>query len=119
METKAIIKQLEKALQCKEDKELRLRIEVLVDMLKEIPEPLVPPVSLPSASPSSQGQTPPLPYYYGTDTPKLPVKPTVTMSDGKVKMIKPNNTGKQKKINGAGAIIDNTEQITYLRPPNT
>ena len=118
METKAIIKQLEKALQCKEDKELRLRIEVLVDMLKEIPEPLTPPVSLPSASPSSQGPTVPLPYHYET-TPKLPVKPTVTMSDNKVKMIKPNNTGKQKKINGAGAIIDNTEQITYLRPQGT
>ena len=114
METKAIIKQLEKALQCKEDKELRLRIEVLVDMLKEIPGPLNQPISLPSQSPAV-----PLPYYYETDTPKLPVKPTVTMSDSKVKMIKPNNTGKQKKINGAGAIIDNTEQITYLRPPNT
>lgn len=114
METKAIIKQLEKALQCKEDKELRLRIEVLVDMLKEIPEPLRQPVSLPSQSPMS-----PLPTYYETDTPKLPVKPTVTMSDGRVKMIKPNNTGKQKKINGAGAIVDNTEQVTYLRPQGT
>lgn len=114
METKAIIKQLEKALQCKEDKELRLRIEVLVDMLKEIPEPLVPPVSLPSI----QGPTVPLPYHYET-TPKLPVKPTVTMSESNVQMIKPKNTGKQKKINGAGAIIDNTEQVTYIRPQGT
>lgn len=35
MNTDAIIKQLEKALSKKDDKELRLRVEVLVDMLKE------------------------------------------------------------------------------------
>lgn len=35
MNTDAIIKQLEKALSKKDDKELRLRVEVLVDMMKE------------------------------------------------------------------------------------
>ena len=35
MNTDAIIKQLEKALNKKDDKELRLRVEVLVDILKE------------------------------------------------------------------------------------
>ena len=107
MDTKTIIKQLEKALECKEDKEMRLRVEVLVDMLKEIPERIVAPVSLPSQSPVS-----PLPTYYETND---SITKTVIPD---VKMIKPK-AGKQKKINGAGAIIDNTEQITYLRPEGT
>lgn len=104
METKAIIKQLEKALACKEDKELRLRIEVLVDMLKDAPS--FPRIDFPSA-PSIPQQ--PLPTYF--DNTPVP-QPKVTM-------IKPKNTGKQKKINGAGAIVDNTEQVTYLRPEGT
>lgn len=48
MNTDAIIKMLEKALSKKDDKELRLRVEVLVEMLKEtkptfptIPQPTV------------------------------------------------------------------------------
>lgn len=36
-----IIRQLEKALECKDDKELRLRVEVLLDMIKEQqPQPM-------------------------------------------------------------------------------
>lgn len=36
-----VIKQLEKALECKDDKELRLRVEVLLDILKE-QSPIIP-----------------------------------------------------------------------------
>lgn len=97
METKAIIKQLEKALACKDDKELRLRIEVLVDMLKDVP--------------LSQNIPPP-PQLVSQNVPQNTPQPTVNM-------IKPKNTGKQKRINGAGAIVDNTEQVTYLRPEGT
>ena len=54
-----VIKQLEKALECKDDKELRLRVEVLLDILKEQPErPIIP-------TPST-----PIPNYYDT-TPVL------------------------------------------------
>lgn len=42
MNTDAIIKQLEKALNKKDDKELRLRVEVLVDILKENRMPIQP-----------------------------------------------------------------------------
>ena len=47
MNTQTIIKQLEKALECKDDKELRLRIEVLADVMKESvpivqPQPIQP-----------------------------------------------------------------------------
>lgn len=99
MDTKAIIKQLEKALECKDDKELRLRVEVLADMLKDIPEPSRPPVSLPSQSPIA-----PLPTYY--ETSPVP-KPTVTAK-------------KQPKIEGVGAIVSaNSEQVNYTRPKGT
>lgn len=49
MNTDAIIRQLEKALNKKDDKELRLRVEVLVDMLKE-PRPVPTPMSVPTQS---------------------------------------------------------------------
>lgn len=44
MYNNTVIAQLEKALKCKDDKELRLRVEVLVDILKDqqprpIPQP--------------------------------------------------------------------------------
>lgn len=112
MDTKTIIKQLEKALECKEDKEMRLRVEVLVDMLKEIPERIVAPVFPNNPSPINTMPASPLPTYYETDD---SITKTVTPD---VRMIKPK-AGKQKQINGAGAIIDNTEQITYLRPEGT
>lgn len=54
------IKQLEKALACKDDKELRLRVEVLLDILKErVPQPIQPiqrPVQ--PAQPPKQKRTP-------------------------------------------------------------
>ena len=63
-----IIRQLEKALECKDDKELRLRVEVLLDMIKEqqpqpmyIPQQPVQPVQQPvqpvsgSSSPRENG----------------------------------------------------------------
>lgn len=100
MNTDAIIKQLEKALNKKDDKELRLRVEVLVDILKESKDMVRTPVSLPSQSPMT-----PLPTYYTTDPPKVP-QPTVT--------------SKQPRINGPGAITSaNSEQITYKRPKGT
>lgn len=89
-----IIKQLEKALECKDDKELRLRVEVLLDMIKEqqpvpyIPQPMPQPI-----------QT--------TYDEKLLTPPTVTGSSS-------------TKVNGAGSISSvNSEQITYKRPAGT
>lgn len=98
MNTDAIIKQLEKALSKKDDKELRLRVEVLVDMLKES-RPLIPtPMSVPT-----QPATPLQPYYDNTPTLKPPYE--VTSSSN--------------KINGAGPIVGGGEQITYKRPKGT
>lgn len=101
MNTDAIIKMLEKALSKKDDKELRLRVEVLVDMLKEsknvAPLPSLP--SLPSQSPVA-----PLPTYYD-NTPTLKPPYEVTSS--------PN------KINGPGPIVGGGEQINYKRPKGT
>lgn len=74
-----IIAQLEKALKCKEDKELRLRVEVLVDILKD-------------------QQPRPVPQ---SSQPVLPATPA------------------QPKVNGAGAIVSNGEQINYTRPKGT
>lgn len=88
----SIIKQLEKALECKDD-ELRIRIEVLVDMLKEADIPVARPVA------------PTLPTYYNN-------QPTLDMN----KVTVSNNP---PKIKGPGAIISNGEQINYRRPPNT
>lgn len=92
MNTDAIIKQLEKALNKKDDKELRLRVEVLVDILKESNVPVFRP----------QPATP-QPTYFDTNQ-KVP-QPTVSQTP---------------KINGAGAITSaNSEQITYKRPKGT
>lgn len=92
MNTDAIIKQLEKALSKKDDKELRLRVEVLVDMLKET-RPSIP----------VQPATPLQPYYESTPTLKPPYKVT----------------SQSNKINGAGPIVGGGEQITYQRPKGT
>ena len=89
---KTIIKQLEKALECKDD-ELRIRVEVLVDMLKESDIPVTP------------RPAPSLPTYYSN-------QPTLDMN----KVTVSNNP---PKIKGPGAIISNGEQINYRRPPNT
>ena len=94
MNTDAIIKQLEKALSKKDDKELRLRVEVLVDMLKETRS--VPVLSQTPATPLQ-------PYYESTPTLKPPYKVT----------------SQSNKINGAGPIVGGGEQITYQRPKGT
>lgn len=100
MNTDAIIKQLEKALAKKDDKELRLRVEVLVEILKESrPAPLPPLPSLPSQSPVV-----PLPTYYD-NTPTL--KPPYEVTAG------------SNRINGAGPIVGGGEQINYKRPKGT
>lgn len=88
----SVIKQLEKALECK-DEELRIRIEVLVDMLKESDIPVARPVA------------PTLPTYYNN-------QPTLDMN----KVTVSNNP---PKIKGPGAIISNGEQINYTRPAGT
>lgn len=89
------IKQLEKALECKDDKELRLRVEVLLDFLKD------------QQSRTFVPQTPQIaqPTYFDTNSPKV-AQPTVST--------------KQPKITGAGAISSaNSEQINYTRPKGT
>lgn len=83
-----IVSQLEKALKSKDDKELRLRVEVLLDLIKDQRTPVAPP-----APPVSQTT------YYET----IP-KPTSSASP---------------KVNGAGAIVSNGEQINYTRPKGT
>lgn len=84
-----VIVQLEKALKCKDDKELRLRVEVLVDILKDQQRPAITPTVTPT----------PQPTYYEAN--KITVET------------------KQPKINGAGAIVSNGEQINYTRPKGT
>lgn len=96
METTTILKQLEKALACKDDKELRFRVEVLVDMIKEI-KPSFPQIP----------QAPQQPLI--TREPTLSPQPTVSTQPKKTKT---------PKINGAGAIVGG-EQINYTRPKGT
>lgn len=99
MNTDAIIKQLEKALAKKDDKELRLRVEVLVEILKEsrpAPLPVLP------AQPA-QPATPLRPYYDSTPTLKPPYEVTAGSN----------------RINGAGPIVGGGEQINYKRPKGT
>lgn len=87
-----IITQLEKALKSKDDKELRLRVEVLLDMLKDQQRPIT---VTPTVAPTPQ------PTYY-----EVPPKPTVSGQAS-------------PKVNGAGAIVSNGEQINYTRPKGT
>ena len=85
-----IIRQLEKALECKDDKELRLRVEVLKE---QQPAPYIP-------------QPMPQPMQTTYDE-KLLTPPTVTGQSS-------------PKVNGAGAISSiNSEQIQYKRPKGT
>lgn len=97
MNTDAIIKQLEKALNKKDDKELRLRVEVLVDILKESKRPVPTPMSVPTQ--------PVLPRYEEPSQPSLQPPYKVT--------------SQSNKINGAGPIVGGGEQITYQRPKGT
>lgn len=87
-----IVSQLEKALASEDDKELRLRIEVLLDIVKEQQRPIT---VTPTVAPTPQ------PTYY-----EAPPKPTV-------------NGQASPKVNGAGAIVSNGEQINYTRPKGT
>lgn len=90
-----IISQLEKALECDDDKELRLRVEVLLDVIKDQRPSFPAPQTFPQVSP--QGPANNSTYFEN--------KPTLT-----------NNS---PKINGPGAIVSTGEQINYRRPPNT
>ena len=96
-----IIKQLEKALECKDDKELRLRVEVLLDMIKDQGQPIptyIPPQPIPQ-----------------TTYEEIP-RPTVQIGGAE-----PTVTGSSStKITGAGSITSvNSEQINYKRPKGT
>ena len=93
-----IIRQLEKALECKDDKELRLRVEVLLNMIKEQQTPFIP-----------QQPAQPLPTYYDT-TSEPALKPPYKVTSGV----------SGTKVNGAGSISSiNSEQIQYKRPKGT
>lgn len=91
-----IIKQLEKALECKDDKELRLRVEVLVDMIKD---------QQPQYSwHPERGQYEEIP------------RPTVQIGGPEPTVSGSSST----KVNGAGSISSiNSEQIQYKRPKGT
>lgn len=93
-----IISQLEKALECDDDKELRLRVEVLLDVIKD-QRP-----SFPQVTP----QTFPQGY------PQKPAENTPTYFKNE-----PTLTNNPPKINGPGAIVSTGEQINYKRPEGT
>ena len=88
-----IIKQLEKALACKDDTELRLRVEVLLDMIKTGYEPSQSPITIPPT---------PIPTYYELNE---PTKVTVNAH---------KKTAEPKKM-----LSKNGEQINYIRPEGT
>lgn len=92
MNTDAITKQLEKALKEKDDKVMRIRIEVLLDMLKESRAPTFPVIPQPTGQQSVQ--QPILPRYE---------EPTRVTSP---------------KVVGSGPIVGG-EQLTYKRPKGT
>lgn len=58
MNNQTIIKQLEKALECKELKEMKMRVEVLVDILKESGPTFIPARQQPTPQPTPQPQQP-------------------------------------------------------------
>ena len=97
MDIQTIIKQLRKALECKDDKELRLRIEVVTDMLEETSKPLVLP---PQPAQPTQPLQPTQPRY------EQPAQPGTYRSP------------RAKGPSGPGAIVGG-EQITYRRPAGT
>lgn len=86
-----IISQLEKALECDDDKELRLRVEVLLDVIKD------------------QRPSFPAPQTF----PQEPVTNSTYFEN------KPTLTNNSPKINGPGAIVSTGEQINYRRPAGT
>lgn len=90
MNTEAIIKMLEKALSKKDDKELRLRVEVLVEMLKE---------------------TKPT-------TPTFPVIPQPTVQQPIQPRYEEPTKVSSPKVVGSGPIVGG-EQLTYKRPKGT
>lgn len=90
-----IIRQLEKALEC-EDAELRIRVEVLLDLVKEQAQPAFPQPVQPSLPQASFPQ---------------PVE--------KLKLEPQELPRQSPRIQGAGAIISNNEQISYKRPEGT
>lgn len=91
MNTETIIKQLEKALKCKNE-ELRIRVEILLDMMK-----------------GNEEMRAPIRTQY-----KQPFEPV------QQPIQQPKVTGKKGQVRGAGPITSfDTEQISYSRPKGT
>lgn len=89
-----IIKQLEKALECKDDKELRLRVEVLLDMIKD--------------------QTP----QYNVFQNNIPAPTVVATQEPTTHG--PITGAAGTRVNGSGSISSiNSEQVNYKRPAGT
>lgn len=91
-----VLSQLKKALECKDDKELRLRVEVIVDFMEEESYTQ----AFPQTSP--QPPTPLTPYY----------KNEPMLGNQKVTVDKSNY------VNGAPASMGR-DQINYSRPAGT
>lgn len=94
-----VLSQLKKALECKDDKELRLRVSVIVDFMEEEG----------SAQPFTQPFPQPLPTYY-ENKPMFEKQPM--LESQKITVDKSNY------INGAPASMGK-DQINYSRPAGT
>ena len=93
-----VLSQLKKALECKDDKELRLRVEVIVDFMEEESFPQ----SFPQTTPIFPQPQPLSPYY----------KNEPMLENQKITVDKSNY------INGAPASMGK-DQINYSRPAGT
>lgn len=102
MNPATIIKQLEKALECKDDKELRLRVEVLLDVVKEEEESRPRGFTMPETRPVYPLNNKPADNYLSSNTGQ-------------------KITGKKgNQVRGAGSITSvDSEQINYSRPAGT
>lgn len=103
MNTETVIKQLRKALECKDDKELRLRVEVITDMLEESK----------------------VVWSTYSSTPTQPVQPLFprrepTLDDTTYNSGFTVSGSSSNKVKGSGAISSmGSEQINYRRPKGT
>ena len=100
-----IIKQLDKALEAKDEKELRIRIEVLKDFLENSPEPT--PIN---STPLNPINIPTFPTTLDPTFEAFPGKPTPVTSQSK-----------QVRKGGANrdGVIIGGDEIPYTRPKGT
>lgn len=90
MDSKTIIKQLKKALDCKDDKEMRMRVEVVVDVLEQA-------------------------QFVAPTWPSIP-KPTISAQPAQPlqqTFVTPNTAAPRFTMSADG------EQLNYERPPET